>query len=326
MIDARIEGRAGRITLSSPATLNALTVEGVSQISAALDAWEAGDTPDVIVIDGAGPKAFCAGGDIVAIHRAVTAGQVEQAGQFWAEEYRLNARLAAFPIPIVSFLHGHTLGGGVGLGCHVRHRVVGESVRIAMPECAIGFVPDVGGTHLLAQAPDRLGEFLAITGARMGPGDAIQCGFADRFVPQDRWPAAIEALVRTGDPATLDAVTEPSPESPLAARRDIDAACALDTPPEIAAALPEDDAARLRAHCPLSVWASLALVRAARAEPGLEAALAREHRAAVAIARTPDLAEGIRAMVIDKDRSPRWQHSLDTVPPAALRPLLEDPQ
>ena len=121
-------------------------------------------------------------------------------GKFWTDEYRLNAKLATSPKPIISFLHGFTMGGGVGLGCHVPHRVVCESSQIAMPECGIGLVPDVGGSLLLARAPGRFGEYLGTTASRMGPADAIFAGFADHFIPQERLaqidpnPSATQAM------------------------------------------------------------------------------------------------------------------------------------
>ena len=148
----RTQGRAGRITLNRPAALNALTYEMCLQIEAALDSFEANGNIDLIVLDGAGARAFCAGGDIAQMYRTGTAGDFDYGRRFWADEYRLNAKLATCPKPVVSFLHGFTMGGGVGVGCHGSHRIVGESSRIAMPECGIGLVPDVGGSLLLARA------------------------------------------------------------------------------------------------------------------------------------------------------------------------------
>jgi enoyl-CoA hydratase len=112
-------------------------------------------------------------------------------------------------------MHGFTMGGGVGVAAHGSHRVVGDSARLAMPECGIGLIPDVGGTHLLSRAPGRLGEFLGTTGHRMGPGDAILAGFADRYVPEADWPALVARLAETGDPAAVGAAARPAPPAPL---------------------------------------------------------------------------------------------------------------
>ena len=152
-ISTRIEGRAGRITLTRPKALNALSYDMCKAIAAALDNWENDDTVQIILIDAESDRAFCAGGDIAAIYHQGKAGDYAEARAFWADEYRMNNRLATYPKPIVSFMQGYVMGGGVGVGCHVQHRIVGDTTRLAMPECGIGLVPDVGGTALLAGEP-----------------------------------------------------------------------------------------------------------------------------------------------------------------------------
>jgi len=144
----QVEGTAGRITLNRAKALNALTYEMCLEIEAALDLWEADPKVTVIILDAAGDRAFCSGGDITVMYETAKAGNFEYGRKFWTDEYRLNAKLATSPKPIVSFLHGFTMGGGVGLGCHVSHRVVCANSQIAMPECSIGLVPDVGGSLL----------------------------------------------------------------------------------------------------------------------------------------------------------------------------------
>ncbi|MEM7643436.1 MAG: enoyl-CoA hydratase/isomerase family protein, partial [Pseudomonadota bacterium] len=175
-IHIRKEGRAGRITLDRPDALNALTWDMCLEIEKALDLWHLDDDVHLLLIDGAPGRAFCAGGDIAEMHAAGTRGDYAYGQRFWADEYRMNAKLFRFPKPVVTFLHGFTMGGGVGVGCHASHRITDDTSRIAMPECAIGLVPDVGGTLILARAPGRLGEYLGTTGHRMGPGDAIHAG------------------------------------------------------------------------------------------------------------------------------------------------------
>ncbi len=223
-IHIRTEGRAGRITLTRPQALNALTHAMALAIDAALARWR--DDPDValVLIDAEGPRAFCAGGDLAEIYDAGRRGDFAYPRRFWAEEYRMNAAVARFPKPYVALTQGYVLGGGVGIASHGSHRVVGETSRIAMPECAIGLIPDVGGSHLLAQAPGRLGEYLGLSGHRMGPGDAIHAGFADHFVPEADWPALAARLVETGDPAADRRRRAPGPGRPRCPtlRREID--------------------------------------------------------------------------------------------------------
>lgn len=331
----RTEGRAGRLTLNRPQALNALTPAMVAAIDAALVRWAEDPAVAVVILDGEGPRAFCAGGDVAAIHRHATAGDDGFARAFWRAEYRMNARLAAYGKPVVAFLHGFVMGGGVGLGCHAAHRIVGESARLAMPECAIGLVPDVGGSHLLARAPGRTGEWLGLTGARMGPALAIAADFADRFVPEAAWAGLKAQLAATGDVRAIAAAAAPPPDAlpatdwtaPAFAGADvaaIRAALATGTAPAAAAA-----AAAIDAASPLALAVTLRLVRAARAAPGLAAALVREYRATSHALGHGDFLEGVRAQIIDKDRRPRWRHAGPAAVPeaelaAALAPRPDD--
>jgi enoyl-CoA hydratase len=181
-------GRIGQITLQRPEALNAVTYEMVLAIEAALDDWRDDDEVACVLIDAEGHKAFSAGGDLQFMYDTASKGDFDAGRTFWRDEYRLNAKIAAFPKPYVALCQGFTMGGGVGVSLHGSHRVVGESSRIAMPECAVGLVPDVGGTLLLARAPGRLGEYLGVTGYRMNASDAILAGFADYFIPEAEWP------------------------------------------------------------------------------------------------------------------------------------------
>ena len=234
-IDIRIEGRAGRITLSRPAALNALNHKMVQALDRALKDWRNDPRVALVLIDAAGDRAFCAGGDIAEVHAAGRTGDFAFGQRFWRDEYRMNDRIARFGKPVVSLIHGFCMGGGVGVACHASHRIVGETAQLAMPECAIGLVPDVGGSFLLARAPGHLGAWLAVTGARMGPGDAIFAGFADTFVPQADWPALRVALIETGDPASIAVFARTAPEGRLDAL------------------LSQIDAALRKARCPRSL-------------------------------------------------------------------------
>ncbi|MYK30243.1 MAG: enoyl-CoA hydratase/isomerase family protein [Boseongicola sp. SB0670_bin_30] len=312
----RKEGFAARATLNRPGALNAITLRMIRALREALARWAADEGIALILIDATGERAFSAGGDIADMHDALARGEHESARRFWREEYRLNAALAKFPKPVVTLLNGFTMGGGVGLGCHASHRVVGERSRIAMPECGIGLVPDVGGSLLLARAPGRVGEYLGTTGTRMGPGDAIFAGFADRYVPEESWPDLAARLEASGDPAEIDRVVCPVPESPLAAiEAEINRHFARESFRDILDSLARTEDAwsretlvRLEPHAPLALAATIELVRRARTANRIETALVNEYRFAHRVTEQGDFLEGIRAAVIDKDRSPRWVH------------------
>lgn len=326
----RQEGRAGRITLNRPQALNALTEGMARALDGALQDWAVDPAVRLIIIDAAGNRAFCAGGDIVDLHAAGRAGRFEEGQRFWRFEYRMNARIAASEKPVVTLMQGFTMGGGVGVGCHAQVRVVGESSRIAMPECGIGLVPDVGGSYLLARAPGRLGVYLGTCAARMGPADAILAGFADVFVPERDWPALIANLCETGEVRDLDDFRRPPPEGRLASLRpQIDRLFAGRTLGEIWQALSEDTPfaaearAQLAAVSPLSAACTVAMLRRLGPLPDLTAALAQEYRFTHRAQEQADFLEGIRAAVIDKDRRPRWRHaSPDAVSEAEVEAML----
>ena len=322
-VHIRREGRAGRITLNRPHALNALSYEMCRTIDAALQAWADDDAVALVVMDAMGEKAFCAGGDLAEMYATGRAGDHGYGRRFWADEYRMNARIADYPKPVVTLMQGFTLGGGVGLGCHASHRVVCESSRIAMPECAVGIVPDVGGSRLLARAPGRLGAYLGLTGARMGPGCAIWAGFADIFVPRAAWESIVAKLVATGD---LAALPHPAPpDSPLARQAgQIDrlfahsAALDADGTPFAARALEG-----LARGSPLAQACALDILRRLGPAPDIRTALDLEYRFTYRATESSDFLEGIRAAIIDKDRAPRWRHvSLTDVTQAEVQAML----
>ncbi|TCS63296.1 enoyl-CoA hydratase/carnithine racemase [Primorskyibacter sedentarius] len=327
----RRDGRAGRITLNRPKALNALTYEMCLAVAAVLENWRRDDGIDLLILDATGDKAFCAGGDIAEMHRSGLDGDYDFGRRFWRDEYRMNAALAEYPKPVVSLMQGFTMGGGVGLGGHASHRVVGESSRISMPECGIGFVPDVGGSYLLARAPGRLGEYLGMTAARMGPGDAIHAGFADSFLPEADWPDLIAELTRTGNASISATAASPAPSGPLAAQQArIDRLFDHGDLAGLVHALQKDDSdfaadtlKSLSRNAPLSLAVTLEMLRRLRAGAlRIRTALELEFRVSWRIMEHGDFLEGIRAAIIDKDRNPRWRYGLSDVPADAVTQML----
>ncbi|MFF4169437.1 enoyl-CoA hydratase/isomerase family protein [Streptomyces sp. NPDC001744] len=310
----RTEGRAGFVTLNRPRAINALTHAMVLAVDAALTEWEHDPAVTTVVLEGAGERGLCAGGDIRAIHDDARAGGAASAA-FWRDEYRLNARIARYPKPYVALMDGIVMGGGVGLSAHGSHRVVTERSRVAMPETGIGFVPDVGGTYLLGRAPGELGTHLALTGDRVGAADAILTGLADRYVPAAALPALAGELTRLpADEALARHAATPPPGVLPEQREWIDACYTAPAVEEIVERLfgtgvpaAEEAATTLLAKSPTALKTTLAALRRSRALATLEEVLDLEYRVSRAALATPDLVEGIRAQVIDKDRAPRWR-------------------
>lgn len=310
----RVEGRVGRLTLNRPRALNALDHTMVRLIDRALTDWEHDPAVHAVVLTGAGERGLCAGGDIRAVHDDARDGDGTASAAFWYDEYHLNARIARYPKPYVAVMDGIVMGGGVGVSAHGGVRVVTERSQVAMPETGIGFVPDVGGTWLLSRAPGELGTHLALTGARSGAADAVLCGLADHYMPSTALAAFIDDLTRLPVADALGRHVRPLPEGELTARREwIDACYAAGTVEEIVRRLlahgdpaAKEAAETLLAKSPTALKVTLAAIRRAARLPGLEAALEQEYRVSCHALAGPDLVEGVRAQIIDKDRAPRW--------------------
>jgi len=335
----RREGAAGIIRLNRPKALNAMTLEMSLGIDAALDRFEADPDIAVIILEGAGERGLCAGGDIRGLYESSKQGG-DLGKVFWRQEYIMNARIAAFPKPYVAYMDGLVMGGGVGLSAHGRHRIVTERTKLAMPEVGLGFFPDVGGTWLLSRAPGELGAYFGLTGHTMNGPDAIHARFADALVPSGRWPSLREVLTKVR-PGTLpreitrliDGFATGESAGPVAAQQErIDAWFAHDRMHDIVAVLKQDGSelalATLKAlseKSPRGMVVTLKLLRLARGSASLEECLVREYRAALEVFRSDDFREGVRAAIIDKDRNPRWSPpDIDDVTPAMLAPYLAE--
>lgn len=308
------EGRAGHIVLNRPRALNALTHVMVLRIHEALSAWEEDDGVSVVVLSGAGDRGLCAGGDIRAIHDDVRSGGGEASAAFWRDEYRLNSYIARYPKPYVALMDGVVMGGGVGVSAHGGVRVVTERSAVAMPETGIGFVPDVGGTHLLSRAPGGLGNYLALSASSVGAADAMRCGLADHCVPSDRLGDFTAALAHGDVEGALGRFTAPPPEPVLDGHREwIDSCCTAGTVEEILERLrahggtaAKEAAGAIEEKSPTALKVTLAALDRARHLESLEAVLDQEFRVSCAMLSAPDFVEGVRARVVDKDRAPRW--------------------
>ncbi len=336
---ARREGSAGIIRLNRPKAINAVTLEMFRDIDKALDGFEADPAVSVIVLEGAGERGLCAGGDIRALYESSKV-KGDLGKILWREEYILNARIAKFPKPYVAFMDGIVMGGGVGLSAHSRHRVVTGKTKLAMPEVGLGFFPDVGGTWLLSRSPGEIGTYFGLTGHTMNGPDAIYARFADAVVPSGKLAALRDVLtkVRPGTSSDeikmlIDGFATGETSGPVAAMQSrIDGWFAHDRMQDIIAALQRDgsDLAQstlktLNEKSPRGMVVTLKLLRLARASSSLEECLVREYRAALEVFASDDFREGVRAAVIDKDRNPRWSPpAIEEVTPEMVAPYFAE--
>jgi enoyl-CoA hydratase len=336
----RCEGAVGVIRLNRPKAINAMTLEMSLGIDAALDRFEADPSVALVLLEGAGERGLCAGGDIRSLYENSRA-KGDLGKVFWRQEYVMNARIAEFPKPYVAFMDGLVMGGGVGLSAHGRHRVVTEKTKLAMPEVGLGFFPDVGGTFLLSRSPGEIGTYFGLTGQTMNGPDAIYAKFADAVVPSGKLAALRAALIdlRPGVSsaevkATIDRFATGETSGPVAALQpQIDGWFAHDRMQDIVESLQRDGSElaqttlkTLNEKSPRGMVVALKLMRLARASSSsLEQCLVREYRAALEVFRSDDFREGVRAAVIDKDRTPRWSPSrIEDVTPAMIAPYFAE--
>jgi enoyl-CoA hydratase len=311
-------GALRRLTLNRPKALNALTLDMAMTMTTYLRAWAGDEAVGAVLIDGAGERGLCAGGDLRALYDAAKAKD-SLPEKFWATEYHLDVLIARYPKPVVAIMDGVVMGGGVGISAHAAHRVVTERSSIAMPEVSIGYFPDVGASFVLARAPGQIGTHLALTGERTGGADAIYCGLADIALPAASLadlPARLaDCRTAQGVRAALKEVSAlPLPGKLPAARAWIDECYSADSVEEILGRLRASkiDAARsalatLQKTSPTSLKITLRNIRAAVSFNKVEESFQQDYRISLACVSEHDFIEGIRATIVDKDRKPAWR-------------------
>ncbi|RCK69699.1 enoyl-CoA hydratase/isomerase family protein [Desertihabitans brevis] len=320
-------GALGRIRLNRPQSINALTTPMVVAVRRALhEHAEAG--AGAVLLDGAGERGLCAGGDVRAVRESVLAGT--GAGvEFFAEEYATDAAVADAPVPVVAWMDGIVMGGGVGLSVHAAVRCVTGRTRLAMPETIIGFFPDVGALWWLSRAPGQRGTRMALTGGTVGGADAVALGLADRLLGAGQLPEVVDRLAAGGDVSGLGAGREEVTSAWLT--DGLDPFFAGDDPVAVVQRLEAADdpvaraaAADIRARSPFAVAVTLAALRRAETMTSLADVLEQDRRLAPRLAAHPDFAEGVRAQLVDKDRTPRWTHArLEDVDPTEVAAVLD---
>lgn len=310
-------GHCGTITLNRPHALNALTLNMVREIAAALDCWASDPRIGSVAITGAGGKAFCAGGDIRILYQLGKAGHYIEQLSFWREEYRLNRRIKLYPKPYLALADGIVMGGGAGISLHGASVIAGENFAFAMPEAGIGFVPDVGATFFLPRLPGEAGRYLALTGARLTCGDALAFNAVSVHVPKAQHAALIERLARGEEAeAAIAAERAMPPASALLQHSGVIARCLapaslqailgeLDAEARAGSAFAHSAASAIRAKSPTSLAIILRQMQIG-AKMDIDQALKTEFRIAARLAKSHDYYEGVRALIIDKDNLPRW--------------------
>jgi enoyl-CoA hydratase len=313
----RRHGPIGHISLNRPQALHALTQAMCEAISAAQLDWR--DDPDVaaVILDHAEGRGFCAGGDVGQVRRSALEDGGAAGRAFFHAEYRMNHLLFTYAKPVVAFMDGVTMGGGVGLALPCRFRVATENTLFAMPEGAIGLFPDVGAGWYLPRLPGRIGPFLALTGARLDGAECLWAGLATHYLPSERVAGAKDGIAEAPDAieAILEACSAEPPPARLAGNAErIARLFASDRLEDILAALsndPSDWATKelqaVAAKCPATSKVALRQFAESAGKADFAEEMALEYRLAARMIMRPDFAEGVRAVLVDKDNAPRWE-------------------
>lgn len=308
-------GKVGRLRLNRPEAIHALTEQMCTAMIDTLVAWRIDPEIELVLLDHAEGRGFCAGGDVRAAAESGK-GDGAAARAFFHREYQLNHLLFTYAKPVVSFLDGIVMGGGVGIGMPGKFRIATERTIFAMPEATIGLFPDVGGGWYLSRLPGRIGQYLALTAARLDGADASALALATHYIPSDALEAVKAALAADpqGVDATLDAASVAAPDAPILARQsDIDRLFAAEQLEDIMAALAADPGAwaqatlqALRAKSPLSCKVALRLLREGALRTDFGDEMRAEYGIAAHVCQRHDFIEGVRALLVDKDNAPRW--------------------
>jgi len=322
-----IEGHAGRLRLNRPRAIHALTEAMCTAMIGALQAWREDSAVEIVLLDHAEGRGFCAGGDVVQASRDAAVAHA-----FFHEEYRLNHLLFTYAKPTVAFVDGVTMGGGVGVSQPCRYRIATENTLFAMPETGIGLFPDVGGGWYLSRLPGATGEYLALTGARLDGADCLALGLATHYIPSEALPALKQRIA--ADPRGVEALLAEASVTPPAAailehREAIDRLFGHPRVEDVLRALEEDPSQwaeatlrTLRRKSPQSCKVSLRLVRDGRTRTDFADEMRAEYGVAVHVCQRPDFAEGVRALLVDRDNKPVWNparfedatdHMIDTI-------------
>jgi len=311
-IIARREGAAGTILMNRPRALNALDLPMIGQLADALRDFRDDPAVRLVVLEGAGGRAFCAGGDVRRMRDLALAGDAAGVEAFFANEYAMNLAIAEFPKPWISLIDGVCMGGGIGVSVHGAYRVVSEHALLAMPETAIALFPDVGMSYVLPRLPGAIGNWLALTGARLKGAEAVEAGLATHYVPRADLPALREALLEGEAEAVTRFAQIVHPGAVAAVRDAVDRCFRFDSLAAIEAALEREgtewaaaQCATLRRMSPTSMAVTLELLRRG-ATMSLSQCLQMELRLTRRIVFHPDFAEGVRAVLVDKDNAPNW--------------------
>ncbi|WP_430444663.1 enoyl-CoA hydratase/isomerase family protein [Sphingorhabdus contaminans] len=313
----RIEGHAGIISLNRPSALHALTLDMVHAMTDILVKWRTSKKVKCVIIDHAEGRGFCAGGDIAFLRNSALNDAGKSGRQFFHDEYQLNHLLFTYPKPVVAFMDGITMGGGVGISQPARFRVATENTRFAMPETGIGLFPDVGGGWYLSRLEGRVGQFLALTGARIaGPG-CLALGLASHYVPSEALAEA-KARIAVEDVDRIDGIlgtlaVTPPPSKIVETLFQINRHFASDRFEDILSSLDADDsdwamreAATLRSKSPQTCKVALRQLAESAKLQDFADNMAMEYRIASRVLTRPDFAEGVRAVIVDKDNAPKW--------------------
>jgi len=311
-----IEGKVGRIRLNRPKAIHALNTGMCRAMLDALTAWRDDPAVEAVMIDHAEGRGFCAGGDIRMIAESGASDGAE-ARAFFRVEYQLNHALFTYAKPTIAFMDGITMGGGVGISAPARLRVATENTKFAMPETGIGLFPDVGGGWYLSRLPGRIGQYLALTGARIDGAEACALGLATHYLHADALEEAKRRIVTAPSDAAvvLDELSSPAPDARILAHRDaIDRLFGADRLEDVLAALEADGGewaaqqlATLRTKSPQACKVSLKLLLEGKTMQTFEDEMHQEYAVAAHVVQRHDFAEGVRAVIVDKDNAPRWE-------------------